>query len=85
MGAGVIAADRLLRTVRAGVPRQTKNRKIWTEGRSKRQAQPRRGHHTPTTHALQLHAHSVGLMTRLKPLYVQVCALCGRQRDRNCD
>ena len=40
MGAGVIAADRLLRTVRAGVPRQTKNRKIWTEGRSKRQAQP---------------------------------------------
>jgi len=36
VGAGVIAEEKFLRTVRAGVPRQTRNGKIWTEGRSKR-------------------------------------------------
>lgn len=38
VGAGVIADETLLRTVRAGVTRQTRNGKIWTEGRSERQA-----------------------------------------------
>ena len=38
VGTGVIAEEGFLRTVRAGVPRQTKAGKIWLEGRSKRQA-----------------------------------------------
>ncbi len=38
VGAGVIADERVLRTVRAGVTRQTRSGKIWTEGCSKRQA-----------------------------------------------
>ena len=38
VGGGVLADDKVLRTVRAGVTRQTRTGKIWTEGRSKRQA-----------------------------------------------